>query len=69
MKTLRLALLAVALVGCGCQHLEVPLQPGDKVFFTEPTRAQEFRILSGNDLTHTGAVVEITAPTSLLPKR
>ena len=61
--------LSVALVGCGCKHLEVPLQPNDKIIFTDAQRANEFRVLSGNDLMHTGSVVEITAPTSLLPKR
>ncbi len=57
-----------ALAGCA-SHLEYPLQPADKIIFTTPERAQAFRTFSGNDMNHTGSVVEITAPTSLIIKR
>ena len=68
MKT-ALLILSLTIVGCGCNHLEYPLQPGEKVIFNDTGNAQAFRQLSGNDINHTGSVVEITAPTSLLIKK
>ena len=69
MKNLILACVILACVGCGCKHLELALQPGEKVIFIRSASADTFRVLSGNDLSRTGKVVEITVPTSLLPKR
>lgn len=69
MKMLSLILMATALVGCGCKTIEYPLQPGDKIVFESQGRADEFRVLSGNDQDHSNRWVEITEPTSLVPKR
>ena len=67
MKTLALLVIAVALCGCGCQHSpEVQCQPGWLITVNTPEEAKHLRITTGNDLTHTGRVVKVTAPTSII---
>lgn len=54
------------LLVAGCRTgLQTPMQPGEKVIFSTQERANEFRQVSGNDLTHTGRVVTIQRPTTL----
>lgn len=54
------SLLLAGCAGCNSPRTVTPLQLGDKVIFTDATRANEFRAASGNDETNTGSVVKIT---------
>jgi hypothetical protein len=49
-------------VGCYTPR-EYPLQPREKIIFSDAARANQFRELSGNDAQRGGNVVEITRPT------
>jgi hypothetical protein len=59
-------LLLAPLFLCGCYTAQqYPLQPGELVTFRDQLRANEYRQLSGNDITRTGRVVTITRPTQI----
>lgn len=63
MRTLFAFAVACVLVGCGCKTPPVPAQPGWKIIVNTPEEAAALREGTGNDLTRTGRVVEITVPT------
>jgi len=70
MKRIALVTVAVLLVGCGCHTTpEVPAQPGWKVIVNTEAEATDLREKTGNDVTHTGRVVEITVPTTIKASR
>ena len=70
MKTTISIIACVALCACTprYQGTRTPLQPGDKVIFKSDgaSRANQFRRDSLNDSTHTGSVVEITRPATIV---
>ena len=59
-----LLISALCSLTSGCYSArEYPLQPREKIIFSDAARANQFRELSGNDAQHGGNVVEITRPT------
>lgn len=70
MKNILLITAACLLVGCGCHTTpEVPAQPGWKIIVKTDAEAASLREATGNDLNHTGRVVEITVPTKIKASR
>lgn len=66
MKRLFAAVFTTALLwGCAYQVRTFPMQRGESAIFNSEARANQYRAFSGNDLMHTGRVVQITRPCSL----
>ncbi len=66
MKTLAILTLTMLCAGCAYRGTKTPMQPGEKVIFLTPERANHFRHDSGNDAVNTNRVVKITRPTILI---
>lgn len=63
MKNIIIITVATLLIGCGCKTATVPAQPGWKIITNTSEEADNLRQMTGNDMNHTGKVVEVTAPT------
>lgn len=58
--------LVAGCAGCiGYRPALMPLQPGEKIIFESPGRANLYRARSGNDPLNMGRVVEVTRPCSV----